>query len=126
MKKINLFVAAMMISVGIGVFALPVHVGAVNAISSACSDPLNKDSVICKSQNDSIKTTVGAIVNTLIFLTGLAAVIVIIIGGLRYTTSAGNEKSIEEAKNMILYAVIGLVLAFSAYAIINWVIKAFG
>lgn len=125
MKNIKQFIVVALITIGVGVFALPTHAGAVNVITAACSSSSNKDSAICQNQNASIKTTIGAIVNTLIFLTGVAAVIVIIIGGLRYTTSAGNEKSIEGAKNMILYAVVGLVLAFAAYAIVNWVIKAF-
>jgi ABC-type Fe3+ transport system permease subunit len=43
-------------------------------------------------------------------------------GGIRYTTSAGNQNSVTAAKNTILYAIIGLVVAVFAYAIVNWVI----
>jgi hypothetical protein len=129
MKKVQLFVAAMMMAVGVGMVALPVSVNAANApsaLDAVCSDPANASTTVCKSKANNIQTTIGAIVNTLLFLIGVAAVIVIILGGVTYTTSAGSEEAVKRAKNMITYAVIGLVLAISAYAIVNYVIKAFG
>jgi biopolymer transport protein ExbB/TolQ len=50
-------------------------------------------------------------------------VIVIIVAGIRYTTSGGNSNSVAAAKNTLLYAVIGLVVAVFAYAIVNFVIQ---
>lgn len=64
------------------------------------------------------------IVNTLLFVIGAVSVIMLIWGGIRYTTSAGNSASVTSAKNTIMYAIIGLVIAFLAYAIINWVVAA--
>ena len=61
-------------------------------------------------------------VGTMIFVAGIVAVVAIIIGGLRYILSQGNEKAIEGAKNTILYAVIGLIVAVLAYAIVNFVL----
>lgn len=65
---------------------------------------------------------VSNVVNTMIFATGIIAVIFIIIGGIRYVVSQGDEKSIQGAKNTILYAVIGLVIAILAFAIVNFVL----
>jgi hypothetical protein len=48
----------------------------------------------------------------------------LIYGGIRYTTSGGNANSVTAAKNTILYAIIGLVVAIFAYAIVNWVLDA--
>jgi len=62
------------------------------------------------------------IVNTLIFVAGIVSVIVIIIGGFRYTTSQGNDKSVTAAKDTILYAVVGLVISILSYAIVNFVL----
>ena len=70
---------------------------------------------------DSIFTT---IVNTLLFVIGAVSVIMLIWGGIRYTTSAGNSSAVTSAKNTIMYAIIGLIIAFLAYAIINWVLGA--
>lgn len=125
MIKLKQFIMAAMITFGMVLAVVPA-VGAVSAINDTCADPLNKDSVICKSQGDSVQTIIKAVVNTLLFLIGVASVIVIIFGAITYTTSAGSAEAIKKAKDMILYAIVGLVIAFSAYAIVNWVLKAFG
>lgn len=70
---------------------------------------------------DGIFTT---IVNILLFLIGAISVIMLIIGGIRYTISAGDSGNVTAAKNTILYAIIGLVVAFLAFAIVNWVLGA--
>lgn len=65
------------------------------------------------------------IVNILLFILGAIAVIMIIIGGIRYTTSNGDAGAIKSAKDTILYSVVGLVVAILAYAIVNFVVGAF-
>lgn len=65
------------------------------------------------------------VVNTMIYVTGILAVIFIIIGGVRYVVSQGDEKSVKSAKDTVMYAVIGLILAILAFAIVNFVLKAF-
>jgi len=62
------------------------------------------------------------ITNTLLFIIGALSVIMIIIGGLRYVTSGGNPTSVTAAKNTILYAIVGLVVAFLAFAAITFVL----
>ena len=62
------------------------------------------------------------IIDTLLFVIGALSVIMIIIGGLRYVTSGGNPTSVTAAKNTILYAIVGLIVAFLAYAVINFVL----
>lgn len=64
-----------------------------------------------------------SIINILLFLIGAIAVIMIIIGGIQYTTSNGDQGQITGAKNTILYAIIGLVVAIMAYAIVNFVVN---
>lgn len=62
------------------------------------------------------------ITGTLIFLTGAISVIMLIIGGIRYTVSGGDQNAVTGAKNTILYAIVGLIVSFMAYAIVNFVI----
>lgn len=64
------------------------------------------------------------IVNIFLFVIGAVSVIMLIIGGIRYTISMGDQNAVTSAKNTILYAVIGLAVAFLAYAIVNWVLGA--
>ena len=67
-------------------------------------------------------TLVSNIVSILSIVSGAASVIVIVIAGIMYTTSAGNEKRIATAKDAILYAVVGLIISLLAFAIVNFVI----
>ena len=57
---------------------------------------------------------------------GIVAVIAIIIGGVRYTTSGGEASNIKAAKDTILYAVVGLVVIIMAAAITDFVINGIG
>lgn len=67
---------------------------------------------------------VTTITNILLFIVGALSVVMIIVGGLRYVLSAGNSTAVTAAKNTILYAVVGLIVAFLAFAAINFVISA--
>jgi hypothetical protein len=61
------------------------------------------------------------ITNIMLFIIGAIAVIMLIIGGIRYVVSAGDQNAVTSAKNTILYAIIGIVVAFLAYAAVNFV-----
>lgn len=67
----------------------------------------------------------GAITNVLLFAIGAISVIMIIIGGLRYVVSGGDSSKVTAAKNTILYAIVGLIVALLAYAVINFVLTNF-
>lgn len=51
--------------------------------------------------------------------------IMLIIGGLRYVVSGGDASKVQDAKNTILYALVGIVVAILAYAAVNFVIGSF-
>lgn len=55
---------------------------------------------------------------------GAVSVIMLIWGGLRYIISGGDSKKITDAKNTILYAIIGLIIALLSYAIIQFVLDS--
>ena len=61
------------------------------------------------------------ITNILLFLVGAISVIMLIIGGIRYVISGGDQNQVTSAKNTILYAIVGIVIAFLAYAAVNFV-----
>jgi hypothetical protein len=65
------------------------------------------------------------ITNVLLFILGAISVIMIIIGGLRYVVSGGNSTAVTAAKNTILYAIVGVIVALLAYAIVNFVLDSF-
>ena len=64
------------------------------------------------------------ITNTILYIVGIIAVIMLIIGGIKYVLSGGDSKKVTDAKNTVLYAIIGLVIAVFSYAIVNFVITS--
>lgn len=73
-------------------------------------------------EQDDPMTIVKNITNVAVGVIGVVAVIMIIIGGYQYATSVGDAGKVKNAKNTIMYGIIGMVIAFLAYAIVNFVI----
>jgi hypothetical protein len=57
----------------------------------------------------------------LTYVVGVASIIMIVIGGLKYVTSSGDSNAIQSAKNTIVFAVVGLVIAIFAQGIVRFV-----
>ncbi len=96
----------------------------VSAIDSGANDKF-KESVnkVGGSEASLLPATVTSVINILLFVAGLIAVIIIVVGGLRFVTSEGDAASANKAKNSVVYALVGLVLAVLAYAIVNFVLN---
>lgn len=63
--------------------------------------------------------------NLTYFIAGVVAVIVIISAGLMYTTSSGDSSRVAKAKNLLTYAIVGLVVVLTAFVITNFIIGRF-
>lgn len=102
---------------------VPTTVGAVNVFSDACDGSSN--AICADTTGKGLNTTIKTIINILLYILGAVAVIVIIIAGVMYVISVGDPNAVNKAKNTLLYAVIGLIVAIIAYAIVNFVIQLF-
>lgn len=102
-------------------------VTAVNVTPPECTSsggPSNNS--ICQAyNNDDLIKLIRRIVEVMLFLIGAIAVIVIIIGGIRYVTSGGDPQQTKAAKDTILYAIIGIMVALFSYAIVQFVANNF-
>lgn len=98
---------------------------ACSGTGAQCAKEGSENANTGSSRTGDLKTVVQTITNVLLFLVGVIAVIMIVIGGLKYTASNGDSNQITSAKNTILYAVIGLIVAMLAYALVQFVIDAF-
>lgn len=121
MKRMKQAFVAFALVAGLAVAAVPAPVAAINVFNQ-CN---GNTSVVCQSANkDDASTAVRTIINTLLYILGIVAVIMIIVGAFRYVLSAGDSGAVTAAKNTILYAVIGLIIAILAFVIVNFVINA--
>lgn len=66
--------------------------------------------------------TWGNIIGSVFIFTGAFATLFIVIGGLRYAASAGDQGLITKAKDTILYAIIGLAVSILAFAIVQFLL----
>ncbi len=124
MKKVQTLIFS--IAAIIGLVTLPLVPATVFAQSPVDSiqDGVTKVGGTKTGQTD-LTDMIKTIVNIMLFILGAIAVIMIIIGGIRYTTSNGDASNTKAAKDTILYAVVGLIVAILAYAIVNFVLDAF-
>ena len=119
--------AAMAVLVGLFMATMalaPVSFAASGDFFGSCAQQ-GVDCSVAKT-NTNLQTPIWSIVRTALIALGGIAVIVIIIGGIMYATSTGDAGKVSAAKNTILYAVVGLVVAFMGSAIITIINKFFG
>jgi hypothetical protein len=127
-KKLAAALQALVLALGFGSLALATPALAGN---NCATDTLTIENGAQCAKADSAKDNLFApngvfsiVANTLIFLVGAVAVIYLIIGGLRYVISNGDSKAVEGAKNTILYAIVGIVVAVISFALVQFVINA--
>lgn len=66
------------------------------------------------------------VINLISALVGIAAVIMIILAGLKFVTSGSNPQDVSNAREMVIYAVVGLVIALSAQLIVRVFLEKIG
>ena len=65
-------------------------------------------------------------VNVLFFVAVIAALIFLLIGGIKWLVSGGDKAAVEAARGQIVAAIIGLVIVIFAYFILNFVLTLIG
>lgn len=126
MKKLFQYIGIVTASIGITSLVTLQPVLAIDPLAAGCD--LNPSAEICQQKNTagaSMQTLIRNIISTLLFVLGIICVIVIIVAGIQYAVAGGDAAQITRAKNSILYAVVGLVVALLAYAIVNFVLQQF-
>ena len=131
MKKVtqllSINLTALVLSLSfVGVISTPV----LADIQNPCDAGIGVNAGLCEeipsskgdTEKTALKKTVTDVVNWLLTFSGIIAVLFIIIGGIRYATSAGDPDKVKKAKNTLLYAIIGLAVALLAAVIVNAVI----
>ena len=124
MNKLRNAILVLGVIVGIGIMAPAGAYAANSVISEQCAG--DTESRVCVDENADPNALIKSIVNVLLFIVGAISVVMIIIGGLLYVLSAGDNGRVTTAKNTIMYAVVGLVVSFIAFAIVQFVFDRFG
>lgn len=88
---------------------LPLAAGAV--------DPLHPLGAVTLQQ------VIGRVIQLLLGFLGSLSLLMFIYGGFVWMTAAGNDEKIKKAKNIIVYSALGLIVAFSSFAILRFLLS---
>ncbi len=69
---------------------------------------------------------IGQIINSVLGVVGSLALLMFVYGGITWMTSSGNQEKIKKGRDIIVWAVIGLAIVFSAYGLTRVIIMGVG
>ncbi len=128
MKKLHSILFAMSLGL-LFCFSAPA-LAAEDVFQDVCSKPNASSSTVCKSKNlggqnpifgpQGVMTSVINIVSTIV---GIVAFIMILVGGFKLITSGSNPQDVSKARETIIYAIVGLIIAALAQVIVQFVLK---
>ncbi|MBR1802126.1 hypothetical protein IJ768_02800 [Candidatus Saccharibacteria bacterium] len=134
MKKIlgNLVIILGMVFGGLFVSTPALAAGCTGSSDANCNkicsssdlDEAQKQAAGCTmsgDKKDQLPFRINSIIELAAAAVGIISVLVIVIGGVRYVISAGDPGKVKQAKDMILYAIVALVVAGLAWAIVSFV-----
>jgi len=120
--------ASLVVAAGMAMLSttlLPQTTSAINFFGDGVCQA-HSNATACSGNGDHITGTGGIILRAaslLSIVSGIAAVIAIIIAGITFVTADGDSGKISSAKNTIIYAVVGLIVIFLARAIVVFVVN---
>lgn len=127
-KKVARITTSLVLLFALFVAAAPTKVDALfeGSKSQACAGlALSSSSASCDDTGSTggISNIIATALNLLSFVVGVVAVVMIIIGGLKFIMSSGDSNNVTSARNTILYAIVGLIIAALAQIIVKFVLN---
>jgi hypothetical protein len=116
MKKIVLFILVF--------FALLPIYQPVYAVSDSC--PTGSVCLNNPLGETDPNILIGKVIRAVLGLVGSLALVMFIYGGFTWMTAAGSSEKVTKGKNIIIWATIGLIVIFSAYALVKFVLTGLG
>jgi hypothetical protein len=126
MRRLRLFLATLPI---LALLVVPATAHAVDVLENPCTTA--SGSTLCAGNRDQRSNNElfgpnGLLTKAARFmaiLVGIASVIMILIGGFKYVTSFGDVPNLKSAKDTILFAIVGIIVAVSAQSIVVFVLS---
>ncbi len=126
----NLLIALVFSIVPLNMCALAtasaLDVGPVNIVADSKQDACNGLSQVsgsgCGSGQDQLSKVLNGVVTIISYIAGIIAVIMIIIAGIKFTTSGGDSNAVSSAKTSLVYAIVGIAIAVLAQVLVHFVI----
>lgn len=128
MKKMFLLASAFLF-IGILFLSQSVSLAGTDVFSEVCTG--QADATVCKAKQqgasdnplfgpDGVLTRAIGILSLII---GIVAIFVLIGGGLKFITSGSNAQDVVKARETIIYAIVGLIIALLAQVVVQFFLK---
>ncbi|MFH0951098.1 MAG: pilin [bacterium] len=72
------------------------------------------------------RVIIGRVIRAILVIVGALALMMFVYGGFTWLTSAGNDQRVETGRNTLIWASLGLIIVFSAYVLVKYVLEAIG
>jgi len=128
-KRLKCGIAALIIIFSNSFLLAPTLVAAGPLKNDACTglntldNPTSTSTACSNGGGASLSHILSVVINILSIVVGFAAVIMIIVAGLKFITANGDSSNVSTARNTILYAVIGLVIVAMAQILVHFVLQ---
>lgn len=122
-KRIFLLIAGLSL---LFAFSTPALVSAETAKEAACAgvgSVSGGNGCVEDPNGPTVNKVISVTINALSVIVGVAAVIMIIIGGFKFITAGGDSGKVASARDTIMYSIIGLVVAALAQVIVKFVLN---
>lgn len=122
------FFAGLLITFSILAFQVMPLAGAATFDVNCTSIKAQNESAVCNSRtsDDPLAGSDGLIIriaNIIAFVAGAAAIIMILVGSIQFITAGGDASNAKNARNTVLYALIGLAIVLLARSIVIFVVR---
>jgi len=101
---------------------MSINTSIINFFASICVDKNGNDCSTGLPIVGASSVQLQQILQIVLGIFGAVSVLIIVIAGLKFVTSAGNPQSASKARNTILYAIVGLAVILAAEAIVSFVL----
>lgn len=92
-------------------------------LGSKYTENARKEAGFAKADETTLSQTIGGVIKAALSLVGTIFLALTVYAGFLWMTAAGDESKVEKAQNIIRSAVIGLIIALSAYGITTFVVN---
>ena len=75
------------------------------------------------TNENSLTSIIGIVINAVLSLLGVIFILLMILAGYNWMTASGSQEKVQEAKDTIKRAIIGLVIVIGSWAIWNFILE---
>lgn len=88
--------------------------------------PKGQFNPLCALREGNFGTVIGNVITIAFIIAIVIALAFLVYGGIKWITSGGDKTAVEAARNTIVASIVGLVIVFLSYFILNIVLGLFG